>query len=423
MTTAVETLNGEVIERVPASNLARVERGPSALAIPADKLDLLKRTICQGSTDDEFEMFVGVCRRTGLDPFARQIFAVKRWDNVNRRETMAIQVSIDGFRLIADRSGKYAGQLGPQWCGPDGQWHDVWLKDTPPSAARVGVLRSDFKEPVWGIARWSEYAQFKRDGGLTAMWHRMGTNMLAKCAESLGLRKAFPQELGGVYTSDEMSQAEAPEGDDEKSAAKAAKKAQSPKANAAPVTTGPTLGQGFKANIEPRLTKLGKTFANVRSAIEKAGEADKVANDDPAKWDASLAEGIERWVSAAEGKRPKRDDSEIADLPEAQPTTAAPATNEPRKPWPKVDRASPAKACYWRAKLEGAASKALAETTNKMLKGESASELVDSFENENRIPEFAEGVLESVAVTAYRAAWAKIENDPKFDWSPYAIPF
>lgn len=170
-----------------------------------EQVNLLKRTICQNSSDDEFDMFLMVCKRTGLDPFAKQIHAVKRWDNNTGVNKMAIQTGIDGFRLIAERTRKYEGQTAPQWCGKDGVWREVWTATETPFAARVGIHKTGFREPCWGIAHFEEYAQTKKGGELVHMWKQMPRNQIAKCAEALGLRKAFPQELSGLYTDDEMT--------------------------------------------------------------------------------------------------------------------------------------------------------------------------------------------------------------------------
>lgn len=174
-----------------------VQRLDYRLAITEEDVAVLKDTYARDLTDAELKLFINVAQQKGLSPMARQIHAVKRGGK------MAIQTSIDGFRLIAQRSGSYAGQQGPWWCGADGKWMEFWPKSIGnPVAAKVEVLRHGFMAPMTAIATWDEYCQ-----GDSPMWKKMPALMLGKCAESLALRKAFPEDLSGVYTDDEMGQA------------------------------------------------------------------------------------------------------------------------------------------------------------------------------------------------------------------------
>jgi phage recombination protein Bet len=175
----------------------------TSLAISTDQsfwtdtqISALKTLGLSNATKGDLTFFFHQAQRTGLDPFARQIYMIERGGR------FTIQTSIDGFRIIAQRSGKYRGQAGPFFCGEDGKWSDVWLKNTPPLAAKVGVYAEGWTEPLWAVAKYDSYAQ------QSPIWKKMPDLMLAKCAESLALRKAFPNDLSGIYTDDEMNQAD-----------------------------------------------------------------------------------------------------------------------------------------------------------------------------------------------------------------------
>ena len=167
----------------------------NALVLNDEKIELLSKTIANGAPPLELEMFINVCNRTGLDPFAKQIYFIKRGDR------WSTQTSIDGYRLIADRSGQYAGSDDPIF-DTESEKH--------PNSATVTVYKmiSGQRCPFSAKARWTEYYPGEKQG---QMWHKMPFLMLGKCAESLALRKAFPAELSGLYTREEMMQADEPE--------------------------------------------------------------------------------------------------------------------------------------------------------------------------------------------------------------------
>jgi phage recombination protein Bet len=170
----------------------------------SEQLDLLRRTVAKGLTDDEFALYMTVAQRTGLDPFRRQIHAFKRFDSMLGRKAMAIVVGIDGYRHCASRTGEDDGQRGPFWCGADRQWRDVWLDPEPPRAAKVFVYRRGRRRPYSAVALWDSYVQTEETGEPVTMWRKHGPGQLAKCAEALALRKAFPAELSGTHTHDEL---------------------------------------------------------------------------------------------------------------------------------------------------------------------------------------------------------------------------
>ncbi len=159
----------------------------------AGQVDIIKQMIAPGISDAELRLFALVCQRTGLDPFLKQIYAIMRNDKGGGKR-MSIQTGIDGYRLMAARTGELAGIDDAEFDTEEAQ-HPRWAKVT------VWRFVKGQRVPFTARARWQEYSQ------QSPMWSKMPFLMLAKCAESLALRKAFPAELSGIYTHEEMAQA------------------------------------------------------------------------------------------------------------------------------------------------------------------------------------------------------------------------
>ena len=164
-------------------------------------------------TEPELMAFLHECQRRKLDPFSRQIYLIGRYDRNKGRKAYRSQTSIDGFRLIArraaDKSGIDYSYEDTIWFDDEGRRHEVWLSRGVPAAAKVVVIRNGQRFDA--VARYGAYVQTNRDGEPQGLWRSMPDVLIAKCAEALALRKAFPEDLGGIYTEEEMAQADNPQ--------------------------------------------------------------------------------------------------------------------------------------------------------------------------------------------------------------------
>jgi hypothetical protein len=176
------------------------------------ELDTLRDQFAPAATDLELEHFALVCRHLELDPYVDQICLIgrnrkikdsqgrDRWQMVHKP-----QITVAGRRAIAGRTGRLAGIEGPQFCGPrryrddgskiDLDWDDVWDGADNPYAARCLVYVAGWDIPVNGTVKWGEFAQTvdAERQRLSPLWQRMPSHMLGKVAESLALRRAFPE--------------------------------------------------------------------------------------------------------------------------------------------------------------------------------------------------------------------------------------
>lgn len=175
--------------------LAIVRENTDVLVFSDEKKRIIRDTYARDASDAEFVVFLERCQRAGLEPGVQMHFT-------KRVGKMTIVTAIDGFRLIAERTGKYAGNDDPVFSGDIA----VGSKHGPAKATVTvwKVMPDGVRYPFTASARWDEYKPDQND----FMWKKMPYTMLGKCAEALALRKAFPQDLSGLYTADEMGQAD-----------------------------------------------------------------------------------------------------------------------------------------------------------------------------------------------------------------------
>lgn len=165
------------------------------------QLELLRRMLVPDNvTDDEFQLFVAVANHSGLDPMRRQIYCQKR------KGKLVALTGIDGYRAIAARTGTYAGSDDAIFSGAPVRTKQ--LHPTAPGQATVTVYKivGGIRCPFTATARWDEYVP-PPDNNQDQMWRKMPHNQLAKCAEALALRKAFPEETSGIYVEDAFADA------------------------------------------------------------------------------------------------------------------------------------------------------------------------------------------------------------------------
>jgi phage recombination protein Bet len=233
MNQPTEQQSGHAASAAPASASAETlpERTvtQSAIVLRADQVEFDARQVAalalispglQQAPRAQLAVFFHYCVRTGLDPFARQIYMIGRKNKGVDREdnpvNWTIQTGIDGFRTIAHRAAERTGERisyeDTVYYDAEGGAHEVWLSEAPPAAVKVTVYRGASRFSI--VAHWGEFAPEYWDDKqgkyvVAKMWRQMGSHMLRKCAEAGALRMAAPQDLSGVYVDEEMAQADA----------------------------------------------------------------------------------------------------------------------------------------------------------------------------------------------------------------------
>ena len=264
--------------------IAKIDRNQSILATYTnEQVAVIKQHVAQGATNDELVYFLQVCKAQNLDPFSKQIYFVKRGSQMN------IQTGIDGYRAIAEQSGKLAGIDDPIFDTEDAKH---------PGKATVTVYKFTKGQKVafTASARWLEYYPGDKMG---FMWNKMPYLMLGKVAEALALRKAFPKNLGNIYTEEELQSANHVPVNESN--------ADQLKAEAEPEMS--TDQQRLELNRE--LIRVGKNVTGLLAHLKREKLADLTYKE------------AKTWITSL-----KAQPSKAAEVPQAAQTSSAPVQSE-----------------------------------------------------------------------------------------------
>ena len=272
------------------------------------QLDVVKGMIGAEKLDDqEFALFVAVAKSKGLDPLARQIHAVpynSKDRSGNWRTRLTIITGIDGYRLIAARSGQHAGtddaEFGPLIehsfvkRGRDGAVEGKPKLAKVPEWSRVTVYKivQGVRVPFSATARWLEYCP--DDGNKWTQWARMPYAMLAKCAEALALRKAFPADLSGLYVEDEVQNIPREVYDVDPETGEVLPPAPTATAKTAPVSTAAAAVAGAVANTpRPAQPQSTRAIEAYMKAHDRLGAPSTDSETVLAAWSKKLGRTVE----------------------------------------------------------------------------------------------------------------------------------
>lgn len=232
--------------------LAVVQQG-SLVTYEAPRFDptpeqqkMIRDSYARGASPQEFEVLLEISRARNLNPLLRQVHYVSRKDKKLNKEVWSVQISIDGLRAVAERTRQYDGQDEPEF------EHNA---EGLIVLARVKVYKKGISRPFVGVARWDEYVQTTYEGQPTKFWKDMPYTMLGKCAEALAIRKAFPEDSGGLYVAEELMQGEQP-----KQMEDPRRGAISPHESSSNVEGDPDLAAALLDRLEQALLCEGERF-------------------------------------------------------------------------------------------------------------------------------------------------------------------